>query len=107
MFLRTRNALRTSAVLALGGLCVWSNAAERARPIAATGSQLIRSQQPGGSAYFALAIRPELLGEGPARDHLVMIDTSASQTGDHRRQALAVLDELLRSLPATDRVRLM
>ena len=107
MFLRTRNALRTSAVLALGGLCVWSNAAERARPIAATGSQLIRYQQPGGSAYFALAIRPELLGEGPARDHLVMIDTSASQTGDHRRQALAVLDELLRSLPATDRVRLM
>ena len=41
-----------------------------------------------------------------SHDHLVFVDTSASQVGAHRLHALAVLESLLRSLPQTDRVRL-
>ncbi len=40
-----------------------------------------------------------------AHDHLIFIDTSASQIGAHRLHALAVLESLLKSVPETDRVQ--
>jgi len=106
MLTRAKKAVRTAAVVALGGLSVWTVAAERVRPGGERAAQLFRYQQPGGDSYFALAIRPEGLAAGPARDHVLLIDTSASQVGQHRRQAMAVVRELLAALPATDRVRL-
>ncbi|HBH51633.1 MAG TPA: hypothetical protein DDY91_07060, partial [Planctomycetaceae bacterium] len=106
MLTRAKKAVRTAAVVALGGLSVWTVAAERVRPGGERSAQLFRYQQPGGESYFALAIRPEGLAAGPARDHVLLIDTSASQVGQHRRQAMAVVRELLAALPATDRVRL-
>jgi hypothetical protein len=39
-------------------------------------------------------------------DHVILVDTSASQVGEHRQQSLDVLQSLLKSLPNTDRVRL-
>ena len=106
MLTRAKKAVRAVAVVALGGASVWAYAAERVRPAGDHAAQLVRYQQPGGESYFALSIRPEGLEAGPARDHVVLIDTSASQVGAHRKQALAVVKELLASLPATDRVRL-
>ena len=41
-----------------------------------------------------------------SRDHLIFLDTSASQIGAHRTHALTVLDSMLQAIPATDRVRL-
>ena len=40
-----------------------------------------------------------------AHDHLIFVDTSASQVGEHRTQGFDVLQSLLKSLPKTDRVR--
>ena len=40
-----------------------------------------------------------------SHDHLIFIDTSASQIGAHRLHAMAVLESLLKSLPETDRVQ--
>jgi hypothetical protein len=106
MLTRAKKAVQTAAVVALGGLSVWTVAAERVRPGGTQAAQLFRYQQPGGESFFALAIRPDGLAAGPARDHVVLIDTSASQVGQHRRQALAVVRELLTALPQSDRVRL-
>ena len=106
MLTRAKKAVQTAAVVALGGLSVWTVAAERVRPGGTQAAQLFRYQQPGGESFFALAIRPDGLAAGPARDHVLLIDTSASQVGQHRRQALAVVRELLTALPQSDRVRL-
>ena len=64
--------------------------------------------EPSGDVTFALAIQPGQLPAAVAesRDHVVLVDTSASQVGAHRQQALEVVDALLAALPATDRVRL-
>ncbi len=40
-----------------------------------------------------------------AHDHLVFVDTSASQIGAHRLHSFAVLESLLKTLPETDRVQ--
>ena len=62
-----------------------------------------------GDAWHALSLRAVNLpsSEPAARDHVVLVDTSASQVGEHRRQAHAVLTELLASLPSSDRVAIM
>ena len=55
---------------------------------------------------YALPIRAGKLPavRQAARDHVVLIDTSASQAGEHRQQAFAVLNAYLAALPAKDRV---
>ncbi|MDA0589577.1 MAG: hypothetical protein O3C17_16365, partial [Planctomycetota bacterium] len=60
-----------------------------------------------GEQYHAVLIGPARVSvRTTAHDHVVLFDTSASQTGSHRKQALSVLDGFLDSLPDTDRVRL-
>jgi len=60
---------------------------------------------PDGSACLAVALRAEQLSaQATAHDHLILVDTSASQVGEHRAQSLSVLRELLTNLPANDRV---
>ncbi|MFN6104379.1 MAG: hypothetical protein ACK5EA_08010, partial [Planctomycetaceae bacterium] len=75
MLPRARKAVQTAAVVALGGISVWPVAADRVRPVGEHAAQLFRYQQPGGESFFALAIRPDGLQAGPARDHVLLIDT--------------------------------
>ena len=76
---------------------------------AAEPAAFVRSfQAPNGETYYAVS----LTADGPAlpaaaHHHVILVDTSASQVGDYRRQALEVLDSLLASLPAVDRVSVM
>ena len=62
---------------------------------------------PDGQNYFAVAVRADNL---PAfhgsRVHAILVDTSASQVGEHRTESFRVLDELLTHLKPADSVRL-
>jgi hypothetical protein len=93
------------------GACLWAGlmaccatcaAGEPGEPAAS----LIRYEVPGGETFFALALKTGPLPAAEQRDHAILFDTSASQAGAHRRQALAVLDGFLAALGKTDRVRL-
>ena len=71
-------------------------------------AKVSRHEAKNGDSYFALELQ---LDQGQtdesSRDHVVIVDTSASQTGEHRIQSLAVLKSFLSSLPDGDRVSLM
>jgi hypothetical protein len=74
-------------------------------------SRLMLHERPTGEKYFALSLvpPPEALwssGAESAMDVVVLIDTSASQTGPYRTDSIASLNSLLASLGAGDRVRL-
>jgi hypothetical protein len=98
--------LRLFVVCGLTALSVWSLAGET-RPITAVPiSRLIRFDVPGGETVFALSLKAGATESAGARDVAIVIDTSASQAGEHRRQALAVLESCLASLNASDRVRI-
>ena len=60
-----------------------------------------------GSVVQALLfqLNERSIGVSP-HNHFVFFDTSASQVGDHRLQAIGVLESMLNSLPDTDRVQL-
>lgn len=59
-----------------------------------------------GAGTFALTLRAPTETHGIA-DHLILVDTSASQTGRYRIAALSALESLLAALPRTDRVHLV
>lgn len=61
---------------------------------------------PDGETYFALSLRADAtdVGSRVAHDHVVLVDTSASQFGEHRTQSLAVLNSFLAALPDEGRV---
>lgn len=61
---------------------------------------------PDGETCFALGLRGKAV-ERLVRDHVVLVDTSASQFGEHRTQAFAVLKSFLAALPQEDRVSLV
>ena len=61
-----------------------------------------------GEVYFAMSVRPD----GPApkqssHDVIVLVDTSASQTGAYRDDALASVKHLMSGLDSHDRVEIM
>ena len=57
--------------------------------------------------YFALSLTPAVaLGEAAGNDVVVLVDTSASQTGPFRQKSFAVLQSLLSGLGGNDRVQL-
>src|SRR5687768_18603543 len=61
-----------------------------------------------GEQFYALSLRPGMPADAAqANEVVILFDTSASQTGAFRDDALTALDALLRSLAATDRVNLM
>lgn len=107
MLPRVRFAVRASVILGVGSLCLWSLAGES--PVAGhqPKGSLIQYSVPGGESYFALSIRAPELGSPAAHDHVLLVDTSASQTGAHRQQALDVAEAFLAAMPAGDRVRVM
>ena len=63
-------------------------------------------EEPGGETYVAVSVKlPNLpRGENARQDHVLLVDTSASQVGEHRQQALAVAKAFVDSLPAGHRV---
>jgi hypothetical protein len=67
---------------------------------------LIRYDVAGAESFFALSLRARSLPATGAHDHVILVDTSASQAGAHRRQALSVLEACLAALDKSDRVRL-
>ena len=60
---------------------------------------------PDGETYFSLGLKADA-GKRVDRDHVILVDTSASQFGEHRTHAFAVLKTFLAELPAGDRVNL-
>ncbi|OYW23301.1 MAG: hypothetical protein B7Z55_03675, partial [Planctomycetales bacterium 12-60-4] len=60
-----------------------------------------------GNAFQAIILKADSLrGAVTPHHHAVVVDTSASQAGEHRRHALSVLDAFLEVLPADHQVRL-
>lgn len=58
-----------------------------------------------GDVGFALGIRADRPRTAESIHHVILVDTSASQVGQHRDHGLAVLDAMLGALPASDRVQ--
>ncbi len=64
-------------------------------------------QGPKGDNYFALSLTPQAVVPAPQEQEVViLIDTSASQTGVHRDKSFAILEAMLASLSPSDRVHL-
>ena len=58
-----------------------------------------------GEKYFALSLTPStLVANDAVTDIVVLFDTSASQTGEYRTNALSSLDTMLSSVGPNDRV---
>jgi hypothetical protein len=71
-------------------------------------AQLDRFTHPDGADYFALSLKPTAaVPTAVAYDVVVLMDTSASQTGPYRTKALAALDALLAGLGPKDQVKLI
>src|SRR5262249_18975626 len=78
-------------------------AADKPLPVAKVNQHV----QSHGRVIQALSFQLPTNAKGEvAHDHLIYIDTSASQIGDHRLHSFAVLNSLLKALPKEDRVRL-
>lgn len=93
-----RGLSRAAATLVLGYLMA-CGAVEAGEPAA----RLISYQAPGADLVYALSLQA---GDLPAREgkieHVLLVDTSASQAGAHRKQGLAVLDGYLAKLGKDD-----
>lgn len=60
----------------------------------------------GETVQAVLLTAPESSRRSIVRDHIVLVDTSASQNGEHRAQALATLDSFLATVSEGSRFRL-
>jgi uncharacterized membrane protein YgcG len=86
-----------SLVLGAAGACAWADE-----------TAFIRSfDAPNGETYSAVSLKSDGTAKAVPHDHVVLVDTSASQVGEYRQQSLAVVESLLKSLPATDRVAVL
>ena len=64
-------------------------------------------QKGSGEKFFALSLAPQVAAKPTAGEVVLLVDTSASQNGRFRDDAHAALKEMLASLPATTKVKLM
>jgi hypothetical protein len=70
-------------------------------------NQMLRYTSPSGESFVAVGLRASGLNQQRTmRHHVILIDTSASQIGEHRAQSFALLESLLNGLPTDDRVTL-
>lgn len=92
--------LPISASVDAGSNVTRSQRGESRRPVE------VATYETGGEAYAAISVKlTDLQSTDSSRhDHVLLFDTSASQVGEHRRQALAVAKTFLDSLPADHRV---
>lgn len=58
-----------------------------------------------GESGFAIGVRADRPRTAESIHHVILVDTSASQLGEHRDHGLAVLRGMLDSLPTADRVQ--
>src|SRR5579863_604258 len=100
---KSSSLLMLVGVASLSVLSAWAGSEQRKLPLAA---ELMRYDVPGGQTIFALALKGNLQDDFVPRDHVILVDTSASQAGAHRQQGLDVLDSCLASLGKSDRVQL-
>src|SRR3954469_19776174 len=71
-------------------------------------SRLATYEKPTGERFFALSLSPtKSLPVSDAHDVVVLIDTSATQSGAYRTQSHEVLKAMLASLGENDRVQLV
>lgn len=107
MTIRAGFAVRIGFALSAAAVCGWnSNASEGRRDASSPRGGAIQYQMPGGENFFALSLTAPALAPAAVIDHVVLVDTSASQTGDFRTQSLHVLEAALSSMRPADRVRL-
>ncbi len=93
-----RVALGIAVLLAWTTSGAWS-----ADPSAAS---LMTFEDVDGARYFALSVQPTAnLPVAGSRDVLILVDTSASQTGAYRSDSIEALQALLRGLRPEDRVQ--
>lgn len=95
--------IRTRILLAVvcAAIC-WPAYADDATIVA----KVLKHTPTNGDPACAVILKATNLPPAASRQHLILIDTSASQVGEHRQQAFAVLASLLKSLPSGDQVRL-
>ncbi len=100
----------TASLWAILATLVLVTSSTVARAASVRSVDVVRYTAPDGETYFALPLlAPESTGESRSvsgHDVVILIDTSASQTGSHRVQSLSVLTDVLGSLESVDRVRL-
>jgi hypothetical protein len=91
--------VRAVVFAACAAACGWSlSAGEGVVGTAKPSATVMSYSAPGGDDYFALSLKAGGTSEAPApTDHVIIVDSSASQTGAFRTQALAVLDAFLES----------
>lgn len=76
--------------------------------VVAAESRLATFDSSTGEKYFALSLKPDHLGPPVgAHDVVVLFDTSASQTGMYRDDAIAALESMVDTLGPNDRVKLV
>ena len=98
---RLQLARRGLQALPLAVLCLWASlpAAESTRH-SDSSAAIIRYEAPNGGAFYALSLRAASKDDVRAsRDHVVLVDTSASQAGAHRTQQLAVVEAFAPATP--------
>lgn len=98
-----------SALLALSGICAAGSGAIKDSPIERTNeaARLATFDSTTGETSFALSLLPRI--ETPASlpaDVLIVVDTSASQTGLYQADSAELVEKLLGTLNAGDRVRI-
>ena len=65
----------------------------------ANSSKMHTYDKASGESYYAMSLSPNIeLSTAEAHDILVLVDTSASQVGEYRRDAMVCLKSLLENL---------
>ncbi len=96
--------------LAIFGLSLAVALSQHSRVSAAEGpsARVLQYRSESGENIYAVQLKaPDRANQARLQKHVVLIDTSASQTGEHRRQALEVLKNFLAALPETSELRLL
>jgi len=71
-------------------------------------ARVLQYRSEAGDNVFAVQLKaPKDASQARLQKHVVLFDTSASQTGEHRQQALSVLKSFLAALPEASEVRLL
>ncbi len=83
---------------------VWSSDRETAGSIA---TRWATYESESGDTFYALSVHPRFESARESMRIVVMMDTSASQTGQYRVDSLSVLEELLGALPTDSQVALV
>ena len=93
--------------VAIGVAVLLGGTAGRAWSALPSAANLMTFEDVDGQRYFALSVQPTgALPAAPSRDVLILVDTSASQTGAYRDDSIQALQTVLQGLRPEDRVQL-